>query len=702
MHRDLVRWRQKLALVAALAALRCAPSPLAFESPVDGSADAADAAADVATCALYRDQDGDGFAPEGAPVAEDCAPSDGWVLPRDTDGDGLPNWDCDDTDEAVHPEAPDPCDEMDNDCSGFADESCPEPCPGIWPIEAGDWVTPQIIDLDGDGTKEIVFTTVSSTNPGIRNLDGSNASDGPPATHWTDRTFADLDGDFSVEIVQADGIWRRGPLGFLKLAAYGAGAGDAIDKASVSDLNGDGNLDVFGYRCEDDSGNPCTTAKLPTGFGCRPLVWMLRTRQPGALSGELVRLPRPPGGPWAGCGAGPTALDLDGNGVEDILFTYTHTDDSGGAVPRDGRLYIYECADAPSCETWSAKAISTGHDSCGGWWDQRLWVGDATGTGASALFIPYSDPACKVSPAVDPLTGGELLSNVWLYDTGPADLDGNGKFDDLTDRVSPLDLDGDGRIDTGRFEGDLSSAVLGGYVDGPSASAPWMPGWPEPGARAMVADDLDGDGRVEVITHDTYHSQYSAWTGKANCFRLGVGSWRPETLLGQMFTGLTPLQRNGKIDNFEPNDVVRWAASGEQLQNLATRYVLPPGHDLYRALISRPGDVDWYEASATKWTSKWSAELWVPDGKDYTVAIGCESKSKAGAPATGVEPAIVAEGTESERMRAGTWWKVDLGDGATNPAVAALCATSSRYFVGVWSRSREHFGTRPYLLRVGR
>lgn len=105
---------------AELAALRFAdPDPV----PLVGAC-----ASEVEAVALYRDADGDDFG-DGAQVRRGCLPAAGW-----TDRDG----DCDDANPALHPEQPEQCNEIDDDCDLTVDEAPDR----LWCAD---------VDLDGFG-----------------------------------------------------------------------------------------------------------------------------------------------------------------------------------------------------------------------------------------------------------------------------------------------------------------------------------------------------------------------------------------------------------------------------------------------------------------------------------------------------------------------------------------------------------------------
>ncbi len=114
---------------------------------------------------FYEDADGDGFGDTSSTVDACFAPT----------GYGEDATDCDDTDAAVYPGAPDVCDEIDdNDCDGATD--------------------PSEEDGDGDG---------ASSCEG--DCDDSDAAVGPHATEICNGVDDDCDGSLTADEVDADG-----------------------------------------------------------------------------------------------------------------------------------------------------------------------------------------------------------------------------------------------------------------------------------------------------------------------------------------------------------------------------------------------------------------------------------------------------------------------------------------------------------------
>jgi len=122
----------------------------------DGLLDDSDDSVDLSTVTTwYADDDGDGFG--DAEVYEDaCTPPSGWV---EDDND------CDDTLDAVHPDADEVCDDLDNNCDGDVDEPSA--------IDAGTWYA----DTDGDGFGDATDSEVACDEPVGRVDDNTDCDD---------------------------------------------------------------------------------------------------------------------------------------------------------------------------------------------------------------------------------------------------------------------------------------------------------------------------------------------------------------------------------------------------------------------------------------------------------------------------------------------------------------------------------------------
>ncbi|MBK9649273.1 MAG: putative metal-binding motif-containing protein [Deltaproteobacteria bacterium] len=123
---------------------------------------------------FYADDDGDGFG-DPAQAAESCEGAEGWVAD---------NTDCDDNEETVYPDAPEVCDELDNNCDGVVDE-------GV--------LSTFYRDADRDGQGDLDFPIESCAAPSgyvesDEDCDDSNAKISTNATELCDEVDNDCDG----------------------------------------------------------------------------------------------------------------------------------------------------------------------------------------------------------------------------------------------------------------------------------------------------------------------------------------------------------------------------------------------------------------------------------------------------------------------------------------------------------------------------
>jgi hypothetical protein len=142
------------------------------EDPVDGER-------------FHADRDGDGFGdPEQA--LEACAQPSGHVADAS---------DCDDGDAAVHPDAPERCNEQDDDCDGAVDEDA---------ADGTRWYR----DGDGDGFGDAGVWTESCAAPAGMVADATDCDDGdagvhPDASERCDGVDQDCDGEVDEAAVDA-------------------------------------------------------------------------------------------------------------------------------------------------------------------------------------------------------------------------------------------------------------------------------------------------------------------------------------------------------------------------------------------------------------------------------------------------------------------------------------------------------------------
>lgn len=139
---------------------------------------------DMEVFTFHADEDGDGYGDDNADNAKTgCSQLSGWVLNGE---------DCNDADNNIHPSAKDVCDNVDNDCSGTADDD-PDNSP-VWYVDA---------DGDGDGTGDGSVHTCDP-QPGLStnddDCDDTNDKIGPSSPDICNGLDDDCDGKADNDI----------------------------------------------------------------------------------------------------------------------------------------------------------------------------------------------------------------------------------------------------------------------------------------------------------------------------------------------------------------------------------------------------------------------------------------------------------------------------------------------------------------------
>jgi hypothetical protein len=200
---------------------------------------------DLAHDTYYPDEDGDGHGDAEATSETTCLPQEGWLADSS---------DCDDGDAAIHPDAAEACNGLDDDCDGLAG-------PGEVDDDGdGQWVCEGDCD-DGDDAMGDGFPEV---------CDGlDNDCDG------TEDEGTGICGD--IDLSDAD----------AKLIGEVSGdySGDAISFAG--DVNGDGFGDLFVGTHNQDEGGPARAPR--TSYSARSAASSTWRTPPPSLSERTLR-----------------------------------------------------------------------------------------------------------------------------------------------------------------------------------------------------------------------------------------------------------------------------------------------------------------------------------------------------------------------------------------------------------------------------
>ena len=541
----------------------------------------------VPTQTIYKDNDGDGFAPTGALQQEKCNIPLGWAPSKDNDGDGSPNWDCNDSDVTVYPDAPTICDGKDNNCDAIVDQLCFSACPGTWPTQptttaaSVSWVSHA--DLDGNGKHEIIFQShsafaiVSETGTILHQEGGGlNYSRGQAIIADIDNYDQYSPAVQSLEVLTGN----ASKLTYYKLQSGGItkipSNLDIYDASPLmaNDMDGDGVVELY------------TTSWCVGSQGTRVFRYDRATN-----TMNLVTDIADPDGTCEYTN-GRMLTDLDGDGVPELVFG------NGYAAPQTpgtwkGKVYARKFGDLQSL---------TNTDYCMPGTCFATDVPNLFGGNIGTMFRIGNEIRLVGTYFTQQTVGSPSSSRYWGFDLmGMPDAQSPATTNTLWNGTT--DIDQDGMPET---TGDV--AFLGlfdvdgdGYPDRVVASGSelllqlWNPDTKSfvtnPGSSKVISAsnvtvrtlwDIDGSGRLAVISTDASHN--------IHCHQLGPQTWRKESSLPPHFPQYL---RTYQWDNYEPNEGGDTNGDGMPDQIIRVPSALTTKGDFY-SYISSPTDKDYY------------------------------------------------------------------------------------------------------------
>ncbi len=469
----------------------------------------------------FVDGDGDGFGDEAGPAVCDL-PENG------TREDG----DCDDDDAAIHPDAAELCDGLDNDCDGLRDEDDAD--------DAATWYA----DSDGDGFGDPSSTTLACTEPIGFVVDASDCDDTSAEVNTDARETCDgEDTDCNGTVddphwwpdTDGDGFGDPDGKTLVSCDQPAGHADDALDcddtdfavHPNASEWCGDGvDNDCDGETDEDESVDATTWYEDADGDG-----W--------GNAAATTRACEQPEGFLADHGdcddtdptVSPSATETWYDGVDEDCDNADDFDADG-----DGFLPTKDY-DGEDCDDHDALIHPDALEACGDGIDNNCDASDDLGECALSGDIEIGDQA-KAR-----FLGNAYYDRVGIVVAGPGDVDNDGYADvlvagasaawlhtgpvtgdiDVTSGVafcdyctgsqigtmtSPGDLNSDGFPDLLlSYAGNYTSLLLGPLTTGSAAF--------EDDAHALFqayyapdsadgAGDFDGDGQPDLVFGDAY------------------------------------------------------------------------------------------------------------------------------------------------------------------------------------------------------
>jgi hypothetical protein len=487
--------------------------------------------------AFYDDVDRDGYGDDATADATGCAPLPGYVSV---------GGDCDATDVATHPNAPEICDGEDNDCDGAVDESTVKV---DWYFDADNdgYGTPSDVvracamppgyargrgDCDDSDSAVSPLEDETCGNTIDDNCDGAIDNCSQEADDVADvviqssevswfgaaLTAGDLDGDGVADLLVGAPYANRdhggvfaflGPeVGTLRtdeawLTVSGAAWPAAESKFGAAlaygDTNGDGYDDLV-------VGTPYTAAKVYVFFG--PLTSAATGADADAVYSNVCAY-----GTAAGT-AVEVLSDYDGDGIPAVAIGQPAT----GSPFQDGLVYVVSGALTGSVDLHDdfTYRFRSGDRDRGG---NALTALDANGDGLDELVFgaPRGGAAYVVerpdAPGSYPVPENAVATFLGYrpglddfgWDVASSDLDGDGYPDAIVAAPRALTAYGQSTGAVFAFLGPLS-----GTTSAAAANARWEGEADQTNAfgySVATGGDVDGDGEIDVLIGDPYQRE---------------------------------------------------------------------------------------------------------------------------------------------------------------------------------------------------
>lgn len=425
----------------------------------------------------------DGGSPDGgADGGGSDGGGDGGAAPVDADKDGYTDdVDCDDADPAVHPDAVEVCNGIDDDCDGAIDDADTD-------LVADDWFG----DADGDGYGSVDERVVACEQPDGTyaeplDCDGTDPTIHPGGTEVCNTLDDDCDGavDEDVCAPMLSGTVSASVLEGRVLGFDGAVVG--VFGGVGGDTNGDGVDDVLAGTW-DEADEPSRSGRTFVVPG--PLTSPVNAATVGSviygtIEEEAAGIPSPAG-------------DVDHDGYDDILVrslehTYLVEGPVSSFVSVEDAMAFLPSGDTPIDRAFPHGVGDTNGDGYGDVMVGNTWAstGDTYTNGEAWLYQGPVTGLLGIDDADATLIGPFNGSQLGYIMDGAGDMDGDG-LDDVA--VSDHYYDGDGAVfvQYAPFEGDIDlthDRDVGIWHE------------PGPGFRGLFSSgaDFDGDGYPDIV-----------------------------------------------------------------------------------------------------------------------------------------------------------------------------------------------------------